>query len=110
VGEGGTNLNSTEDNPVGNRLGPSVTEESLIKAIVSSGYPLQGVVAHKLKEDFHVTEEWGYIDRDEWPWLRLNQLYALEWAACSSLLERKLYIRCKNSIGYRGRTHIYRNR
>jgi hypothetical protein len=41
-----------------------MNEPTLIHAIETSGYPLQGVVADKLKSAFGVTEEWGYIDRD----------------------------------------------
>lgn len=39
-------------------------EESLVKAIVHSGYPLQGVVADILNSEFVIIEEWGYVDAD----------------------------------------------
>jgi hypothetical protein len=51
-------------NPASNALPSSVDETELLRAIESSGYPLQGIVADKLKSLFGVTEEWGYIDRD----------------------------------------------
>jgi hypothetical protein len=53
------------DNPARNQIPSSISEENLIKAIESSGYPLQSAVASKLsKYDFLVTEEWGFADRD----------------------------------------------
>jgi hypothetical protein len=57
-------VNQSPHNPAGNKLGPGINEPNLIRAIETSGYPLQGVVADKLKSTFGVTEEWGYIDRD----------------------------------------------
>jgi hypothetical protein len=52
-------------NPAGNQIPSSVKEESHIQAIESSGYPLQGVIASKLRASaFSVTEEWGFSDRD----------------------------------------------
>lgn len=50
------------ENPEGNDLPPGCKEEALLSAIEESGYPFQGQVAYKLKEHFHVTEEWGYVD------------------------------------------------
>lgn len=57
-------MEQLENNPNGNRLGPSINEPNLVRAIKTSGYPLQGIVADKLKETFAVSEEWGYLDRD----------------------------------------------
>lgn len=57
-------MDKSPDNPSGNRLASGISEPNLIRAIESSGYPLQGVVASKLQAEFGVTEEWGYIDRD----------------------------------------------
>ena len=57
-------MNQTPNNPAGNKLGAGTDETTLIRAIETSGYPLQGIVADKLKGRFVVTEEWGYIDRD----------------------------------------------
>src|SRR5690606_21024989 len=39
-------------------------ESELGTAIDASGYPLQGAVAKLMRDQFNVTEEWGYIDRD----------------------------------------------
>jgi hypothetical protein len=52
-------------NPARNCLSPSVDEGELVRAIETSGYPLQGIVAEKLMPQFTVTDEWGYIDRDK---------------------------------------------
>lgn len=57
-------MNQTPNNPAGNKLGAGTDEPMLIRAIETSGYPLQGILADKLKGTFEVTEEWGYIDRD----------------------------------------------
>lgn len=55
-------LNSHPDNPPTNVLPAGVSEEELIRAIAESGYPLQGVVTSRLLPQFHVVEEWGYVD------------------------------------------------
>jgi hypothetical protein len=57
-------VDQSPNNPAGNKLGPSINESNLVRAIQRSGYPLQGVVADKLKQHFDLAEEWGYIDRD----------------------------------------------
>src|SRR5687768_10945920 len=58
-------MRQSSTNPSKNVLGPSVKEAALIKAIETSGYPLQGIVAEKLIDaGFEVAEEWGFIDRD----------------------------------------------
>jgi hypothetical protein len=49
-------------NPNTNQLGNGVTEEKLNSAVSKSGYPLQTKVAHMLKDDFHIIEEWSFID------------------------------------------------
>ena len=43
-------------NPNRNQLPAGIDETELIKAIESSGYPLQGIVASKLKDYFGVTK------------------------------------------------------
>ncbi len=55
-------MDKSPDNPSGNRLASGISEPNLIRAIESSGYPLQGVVVSKLQAEFGVTEEWGYIE------------------------------------------------
>ncbi len=53
-----------EPNPKGNELKAGLTDEELLKAISSSGYPLQHRIALMLKSEFQLAEEWGYSDRD----------------------------------------------
>jgi hypothetical protein len=58
-------VNTKPGNPSRNRIPIGIKEQTLIDSIEKSGYPLQGVVANKLlTRAFHVTEEWGYADRD----------------------------------------------
>lgn len=45
------------------RLPPGIDEGKLTEAVVTSGYPLQTVVALTLSKEFTVVEEWGYVDR-----------------------------------------------
>jgi hypothetical protein len=65
-------------NPPANNLPVSINESDFIRAIEASGYPLQGVVAEKLKGQFIVAEEWGYIDRDSKEHRSLD-IYASKW-------------------------------
>jgi hypothetical protein len=52
-------------NPKRNLIPEGIQESVLIRGIEKSGYPLQSVVADRLaKSGFHVTEEWGYSDRE----------------------------------------------
>lgn len=51
-------------NPSTNVLGAGISEEAVAKAVSSSGYPLQVVVARSLLPDFQLEEEWGYLDSD----------------------------------------------
>lgn len=57
-------MKTTANNPETNQLPAGIEDENLVKAIMSSGYPLQGIVASKLSDQFTVTEEWGFVDRD----------------------------------------------
>ncbi len=52
----------SSNNPTRNQLPQGLNAGELITAIELSGYPLQNVVASKLKNTFAVTEELGYID------------------------------------------------
>ena len=52
------------NNPESNQLPSGMDESELGAAIDISGYPLQGLVAKMLRDQFSVTEEWGYIDRE----------------------------------------------
>ncbi len=89
-------------NPARNQIPNSVNEESLIRAIENSGYPLQGIVATKLlKLDFHITEEWGFPDRES------NHSRTLDLIAYAALAKMdganvypglRLLIECKRSV------------
>jgi hypothetical protein len=57
-------LNSSSDNPITNALPPGVSYEQVEEAVRRSGYPLQTLVASELKNDFVVSEEWSYLDRE----------------------------------------------
>ena len=57
-------MKATGDNPSANRLPKGVTDQAVADAVVRSGYPLQTVIARELQSDFHVIEEWDYIDRE----------------------------------------------
>jgi hypothetical protein len=64
-------MNNSPENPSTNQLGPGLTEDQVLGAVVKSGYPLQTVVGDILrakladiKAMFRVQEEWSYIDRD----------------------------------------------
>lgn len=88
-------------NPARNSLSPSVNEGELLSAIEASGYPLQGIVADKLRPLFDVFEEWGYLDRDT------KEHRSLDVHACIDLTKDKcsvvqpdlvLLIECKRSV------------
>lgn len=86
-------------NPASNVLGPSVNEAGLVRAIETSGYPLQGAVAGKLKDRFGVTEEWGYIDRDTKEHRSLDVFAFKALGAGSDVHPRlALLVECKRSV------------
>jgi hypothetical protein len=92
-------VDHSPDNPQGNKLGPSINEPSLVRSIRSSGYPLQGIIADKLKGDFGVSEEWGYIDRDTKEHRSLD-IFAYKRVVVDSAAQASLalLIECKRSI------------
>lgn len=88
-------------NPSKNIVPTNIKEAALINAIEMSGYPLQSVVANKLNQQFGVTEEWGYIDRDS------KEHRSLDIFAFKSLIEDQassvqpslvLLVECKRSM------------
>jgi hypothetical protein len=89
-------------NPARNQIPSSINEENLIKAIESSGYPLQGIAARKLlKWGFYVTEEWGFPDRgsNEPRTLDLVAYCAFERPSQADVAPSlRLLIECKRSI------------
>ncbi len=89
------------ENPTSNALPPSVPAADLVRAVASSGYPVQTVIAKSLTPDFAVVEEWGYVDRES------NEHRALDIHAYRSLVKEGiqshlhpdvvLLIECKRS-------------
>ena len=57
-------MDASDNNPLENSLPAGIKERTLIDAITTSGFPLQGLVAHELRERYGVSEEWSFIDRD----------------------------------------------
>lgn len=55
-------MEETSGNPARNRLPSGMSEATLVEGVHRSGYPVQGLVAHSLTENFLVVEEWGFID------------------------------------------------
>jgi hypothetical protein len=87
------------DNPPSNCLPPGANEEAVISAIESSGYPLQSLVADKLKAHFDVHEEWAYIDRESNQHRSLD-VFAIRHLPTDPLVEPRLVllIECKRSV------------
>ena len=54
-------MESVENNPARNVLGPGLTDQLIKTAIEWSGYPLQLVIANELNEIF-LQEEWAFPD------------------------------------------------
>ena len=59
-----TPMQSAANNPSDNVLPSGVTDQQLIDAVRTSGYPLQTIVASKLLPQFAITEEWSFSDRE----------------------------------------------
>jgi hypothetical protein len=53
----------SKDNPQTNSLNPGITDIDVENAIKKSGYPLQTIIANKLRQKFYCQEEWSFIDR-----------------------------------------------
>jgi hypothetical protein len=58
-------MDHVESNPLENILKAGVADTDVQDAISLSGYPLQLVVAEKLRKEFYVQEEWSFFDSDE---------------------------------------------
>jgi hypothetical protein len=65
VSETGGLFKGAPSNPADNVLKPGIAAKDVVKAISSSGYPLQSVVARKLRKHFGVQEEWSFVDTEE---------------------------------------------
>ena len=53
---------TSKDNPSQNKLNPGITDSDIETAIKKSGYPLQTIIANKLRTSFYCQEEWSFID------------------------------------------------
>jgi hypothetical protein len=71
-------METTPNNPSTNKLGPGLAETDVLDAVSKSGYPLQTIVADYLRSQFHVQEEWSYIDKDAQE-LRTIDILAEKW-------------------------------
>lgn len=57
-------MDSAANNPNSNQIGQGLSEAQIRTAVERSGYPLQTTVAEILYPNFHVQEEWCYVDKD----------------------------------------------
>jgi hypothetical protein len=55
-------MKASRENPKSNQLPSNITDEAINSAIKKSGYPLQTIIANKLRKSFYCQEEWSYID------------------------------------------------
>jgi hypothetical protein len=89
----------TDSNPAW--LPPGLTVEQLSAAIKRSGYPLQTIVASKLREKFEVQEEWGFSDRASGEYRTIDIMADyFDWSTATGERVRAhgtLIIECKRS-------------
>jgi hypothetical protein len=92
-------MNESELNPSENQLPPGIDEKELTRSITTSGFPLQGFVAHLIKSKYGVTEEWSYVDRDS-EGLRSLDVFAYRKLSGVGNIHpfAVLLIECKSSI------------
>lgn len=95
-------MRKSDNNPSSNSLGSGVSENDVVSAVQSSGYPLQIDVANMLQRYFSVSHEWAYKDSDS-PTIRTIDL------ACEAFLydrpkiqtrtrpALKIFVECKKS-------------
>lgn len=71
VSKAGVNVHSEDrfkgssNNPADNTLKSGFSAKDVTEAIYKSGYPLQSIVAGKLRKHFAVQEEWSFVDTEE---------------------------------------------
>jgi hypothetical protein len=58
-------MKESPENPTSNALGSGLQPLQVEQAVERSGYPLQTIVAQRLLNNFHVTEEWSFVDRSD---------------------------------------------
>jgi hypothetical protein len=95
-------MNTTGDNPPENCLGQGVTDDQLQRAVVASGYPLEVLVAQKLRSHgLYVEQERSYRDPNEGTFRTLDlAAQKAMWTADTQTSVRPdllLLIECKKS-------------
>lgn len=95
-------MESVENNPVRNVLGPGLTDQLIKTAIEGSGYPLQLVIANELNEKFFLQEEWAFPDSDTQALrtidiLATRALYEIQDPQLRARPSLSLVIECKQS-------------
>jgi hypothetical protein len=92
-------MRADTSNPSSNAIPHGMKEAALIKAITTSGYPLQGLVARRLQQDFSVVEEWDFVDdsKDEHRNLDLLAVRRLRSSESRELGSVSLLVECKRS-------------
>jgi hypothetical protein len=93
-------MKSAPENPASNKLPAGVSDEQVHVAISKSGYPLQTIVSTHLRPNFHVQEEWSYIDSESLRTIDILATRDLYNARGSSYRIRptlNLLIECKQS-------------
>jgi hypothetical protein len=55
-------MKGSKDNPRSNHLNPGITDIDVETAIKKSDYPLQTIIANKLRESFYCQEKWSFVD------------------------------------------------
>jgi len=71
-------METSSNNPSTNKLGSGLAETDVLDAVSKSGYPLQTIVSDYFRSQFHVQEEWSYIDKDAQE-LRTIDILAEKW-------------------------------
>jgi hypothetical protein len=74
-------MNASATNPTTNILNSGITQIDVDNAIKKSGYPLQTIIANKLRKTFRCQEEWSFIDKDT------NQLRTLDIMASTAMYD-----------------------
>jgi hypothetical protein len=55
-------MNQAKNNPISNNINSGLNDSEIDNAILKSGYPLQTIIADKLRKEFYTQEEWSFID------------------------------------------------
>ncbi len=83
-------MRADPQNPSGNVLRAGVTEDDIAAAVGDAGYPLQTLVASRLRNSFGVvSEEWSYADRQS------GKLRAIDVSATRFLQDWEPHVRVR---------------